>query len=65
MEDLNINSIGIELVNKGHRFGYEKFNDLQINKLIVLQLLTGHYLFANVITSRQQNKEDKNVDRNT
>ena len=33
---LNINSIGIELVNKGHRFGYEKFNDLQINKLIVL-----------------------------
>ena len=34
--NLNINSIGIELVNKGHRFGYEKFNDLQINKLIVL-----------------------------
>ena len=33
--NLNINSIGIELVNKGHRFGYEKFNDLQINKLIV------------------------------
>ena len=34
--NLNINSIGIELVNKGHRFGYEKFSDLQINKLIVL-----------------------------
>ena len=34
--NLNINSIGIELVNKGHRFGYEKFNDLQINRLIVL-----------------------------
>ena len=34
--NLNINSIGIELVNKGHRFGYEKFNYLQINKLIVL-----------------------------
>ena len=23
--DLNKNSIGIELVNKGHEFGYEKF----------------------------------------
>ena len=34
--NLNINSIGIELVNKGHRFGYEKFNDLQIDKLIAL-----------------------------
>ncbi len=34
--NLNINSIGIELVNKGHRFGYEKFNDLQINKLVAL-----------------------------
>jgi len=34
--NLNINSIGIELVNKGHRFGYEKFNDLQINRLIAL-----------------------------
>ena len=34
--NLNINSIGIELVNKGHRFGYEKFGDLQIKKLISL-----------------------------
>ena len=34
--NLNINSIGIELVNRGHRFGYEKFSDLQINKLIAL-----------------------------
>jgi len=36
--NLNNNSIGIELINKGHRFGYEKFTDLQINQLIKLCL---------------------------
>ena len=32
--NLNKNSIGIELVNKGHEFGYEKFTSEQINQLI-------------------------------
>ena len=32
--DLNKNSIGIEMVNKGHEFGYEKFTFKQINSLI-------------------------------
>ncbi|MFL2887898.1 MAG: N-acetylmuramoyl-L-alanine amidase [Pelagibacteraceae bacterium] len=36
--NLNKNSIGIELVNKGHRFGYEKFSKIQIKKLIKLLL---------------------------
>ena len=36
--NLNKNSIGIELVNKGHEFGYEKFSNLQIKKLINLCL---------------------------
>ena len=36
--NLNKNSIGIELVNKGHEFGYEKFTRLQINQLIKLCL---------------------------
>ena len=31
--NLNNNSLGIELVNKGHQFGYQNFS---INKLIVL-----------------------------
>tara|TARA_B100000963_G_C22610843_1_gene664780 strand:+ start:1515 stop:2228 length:714 start_codon:yes stop_codon:yes gene_type:complete len=35
-KDLNKNSIGIELVNKGHKFGYENFPNLQINSLINL-----------------------------
>tara|TARA_B100001094_G_scaffold327800_1_gene386797 strand:+ start:1240 stop:1962 length:723 start_codon:yes stop_codon:yes gene_type:complete len=34
--DLNKNSIGIELVNKGHAFGYEKFTNLQITQLVKL-----------------------------
>jgi len=36
--NLNKNSIGIELVNKGHEFGYEEFTNEQINKLIRLCL---------------------------
>ena len=35
-KNLNQNSIGIELVNKGHEFGYQKFTNLQINNLIKL-----------------------------
>ena len=36
--NLNKNSIGIELVNKGHEFGYERFTNSQINELIRLCL---------------------------
>tara|TARA_A100001011_G_scaffold186198_1_gene194824 strand:+ start:63 stop:773 length:711 start_codon:yes stop_codon:yes gene_type:complete len=39
-KNLNKNSIGIELVNKGHKFGYENFTKVQIKKLIFLC----HYL---------------------
>ena len=34
--DLNKKSIGIELVNKGHRLGYENFTVIQIKSLIKL-----------------------------
>jgi len=34
--NLNNKSIGIELVNKGHQFGYENFSKKQISKLILL-----------------------------
>jgi len=33
-KNLNLNSIGIELVNKGHQFGYESFSRKQISSLI-------------------------------
>ena len=35
-KNLNKNSIGIELVNKGHKFGYQTFTNMQINSLIKL-----------------------------
>ena len=34
--NLNNNSIGIELVNKGHKYGYQKFTNNQIRNLIKL-----------------------------
>ena len=34
--NLNKNSIGIELVNKGHQFGYQNFSKPQIKSLIKL-----------------------------
>ena len=34
--NLNENSIGIELVNKGHKFGYQNFPKIQIKTLIAL-----------------------------
>ena len=36
--NLNNNSIGIELVNKGHKLGYQKFTEKQISSLIKLCL---------------------------
>ena len=38
-KNLNKSSIGIELENKGHKFGYQKFPSKQINVLINLCLL--------------------------
>jgi len=35
-KNLNENSIGIELVNKGHKFGYTSFKKKQISSLIML-----------------------------
>jgi N-acetylmuramoyl-L-alanine amidase len=35
-KNLNENSIGIELVNKGHQFGYQDFSSPQIKSLISL-----------------------------
>ena len=38
IENLNYSSIGIELVNNGHKFGYQKFSGKQISALIELCL---------------------------
>ena len=38
LTNLNKDSIGIELVNKGHKYGYENFTKIQIDSLISLCL---------------------------
>ena len=44
IKNLNNQSIGIELVNKGHKFGYDNFSQKQITKLILLcKFLTKKY----------------------
>lgn len=48
---LNDSSIGIEIVNKGHEFGYEPFTDEQINSVIELS--------ANLIS--KYNIEQRNI----
>ena len=35
-KNLNNRSLGIELINKGHRFGYENFSNNQIKSLVTL-----------------------------
>ncbi len=35
-KNLNENSIGIELVNRGHQYGYQNYTKKQINKLVLL-----------------------------
>jgi len=36
VKNINKNSVGIELENKGHDFGYQKFSKVQIKNLIIL-----------------------------
>ena len=47
-KNLNKNSIGIELVNKGHRYGYQAFTKPQIIKFIQLcKNLKNKYMIEN------------------
>jgi N-acetylmuramoyl-L-alanine amidase len=47
-KNLNLNSIGIELVNKGHQFGYENFSKKQISSLIkICKYLKNKYKIKN------------------
>ena len=47
-KNLNKNSIGIELVNKGHKFGYESFTKKQILGLIkICKILVTKYKIKN------------------
>ena len=50
--NLNKYSLGIEIQNKGHQFGYEKFTKKQINALIqLLKILVKKYKIKKIIFS--------------
>ena len=47
--NLNKNSIGIELVNKGHKYGYQNYQKKQIKSLIRLC----KYLKKNILLKKK------------
>lgn len=63
MDNLNHNSIGIELVNPGHEFGYRAFPRKQINALI--ELLSGIHRRHNILPVNVIGHSDIAPDRKT
>jgi len=54
-ENFNDFSIGIELVNKGHEFGYHAFPDMQIESLIhLMKMLYMHFPLKHELVLRHQ-----------
>jgi len=48
-KNLNKNSIGIELENKGHQYGYQNFSSKQIGQLIkIIKILKKKYKIKNI-----------------
>ena len=49
LKNLNKTSIGIELENKGHQYGYQNFSNKQINQLIkILEILKKKFNIQNI-----------------
>jgi N-acetylmuramoyl-L-alanine amidase len=62
MRDINSHSIGIEIANKGHEWGYEAFNNAQIESVMTLakRLNLPHILaHSDVAPSRKQDPGEK------
>lgn len=62
--DVNSNSIGIEIVNPGHEFGYRAFPDHQIRSLIALcqDILDRHPIPASRIIAHSDMAPDRKED---
>ena len=63
-EDVNSSSIGIEIVNPGHEFGYRAFPDLQIDAVITLcrDILTRHDIRPDRIIAHSDMAPDRKED---
>lgn len=64
IHNLNSHSIGIELANPGHEFGYTKFPDEQIDALISLsrQIMTSYFIPAHKILGHSDIAPDRKID---
>ncbi len=62
--DLNSASIGIEIVNKGHEFGYEEFTEEQMKSLIALskEILSRHDISSNNVIAHSDIAPDRKQD---
>ncbi|WP_297021106.1 N-acetylmuramoyl-L-alanine amidase [Thalassospira sp.] len=62
--DVNSHSIGIEIVNPGHEFGYRPFPDIQIQSVIDLtqDILTRHAIPADRIIAHSDMAPDRKED---
>lgn len=62
--DINSNSIGIEIVNPGHEFGYRPFPDVQIDAVITLcrDILSRHAIPADRIIGHSDMAPDRKED---
>lgn len=63
-KNLNKNSIGIELENKGHQYGYQDFTNKQITELIkILKILKKKYKTQNInITGHSDIAPNRKID---
>ena len=63
-DDVNSNSIGIEIVNPGHEFGYRAFPDIQIDAVIALcrDILTRHDIRPDRIIAHSDMAPDRKED---
>lgn len=64
LTDINSASIGVEIVNPGHEFGYKAFPDRQINALIGLlqNIVARHGIRADRILAHSDIAPDRKVD---
>ncbi len=63
-KNLNKNSIGIELENKGHQYGYQNFSNKQITQLIkILRILKKKFKIKNInITGHSDIAPNRKID---